>query len=510
MRPRLTLFLLALVVLPLALLGWVGRLVWVQELQDWDAQWRTRLMQSLQAQEQALEAGVQTVSARFSGLLAVNPGTAAVLNELAEKEPFVRHAFGFDPAGKPITHSANGSAGLSSEDSQFLQRTAGAWGISPLSGQLPRAETATAGAQAQQGWQVWYSGDGPQFLFWQRLADGRSLGVEVERAAFLASLLNRLPSTTMPGVIRLVAPDGTVLWQSGEYEPPQGAVPQLTLPCAPPMHHWHWAFFTAPGMKSSPAMWPLLLGLGGAAALFAAISLLVFFTYCRHMRQAAQRVSFVNQVSHELKTPLTNIRLYADLARGSLPAGGDRYLDVVVEEAGRLSRLIHNVLTFARQDRQQLEVHPAGGDLGALIHRTIESWRPALQRKGITATVVSTLDQPALFDADATGQILGNLLSNVEKYALGASRVEITLGTAHGFAELRVADDGPGIPAKAARRIFEPFYRARSDLTEGVSGTGLGLGIARSLAEAQGGRLDFEALNKGACFVLLLPLADDP
>jgi signal transduction histidine kinase len=109
----------------------------------------------------------------------------------------------------------------------------------------------------------------------------------------------------------------------------------------------------------------------------------------------------------------------------------------------------------------------------------------------------------AVFDADAVEQILGNLLSNVEKYAAGSGEVLVTVND---DGSVKVQDHGPGVDATDSERVFEPFYRSRSDLTEGVSGTGLGLSIARALAEAQNGSLRLVAADSGASFVLQLPV----
>ena len=504
MRPRLTFFLLVLVVLPLVLLAWVGRLLWVSESDRLRALWRTTIDQQLQSHEKALEAQVQSIAARCSGLLSSVPSTDAGLRELAAGEPLVRYAFMANEAGQFLVPDAGKAVNASSQDMQFLTRTASVWKSRRPLGQAPVSETRSAPA-APFGWHVWYGTDGPEFLYWQNTKGGFTLGIEVERSAFLSSVLSHLPTHTMPGCIRLVAADGAVLHHEGAYEPADGKVAAMTLACAYPMHHWHWEYVPALNEQATGVTWPFWLGFAGVAALLAGVSVIVFTTYQRHMRQAAQRVSFVNQVSHELKTPLTNIRLYTDLARGASAPDSDRYLNVVEEESSRLSRLIHNVLTFARQERQQLEVSPSAGDMGALLSRVVEGWKPALQRKGIAASLSVETTSPVLFDADATEQILGNLLSNIEKYAVGATQALVRLSESQGFAEIRVTDDGAGIPAKAMRHMFQPFYRARSDLTEGVSGTGLGLSIARGLAEAQGGGLELLPASKGACFVLRLP-----
>ncbi len=117
--------------------------------------------------------------------------------------------------------------------------------------------------------------------------------------------------------------------------------------------------------------------------------------------------------------------------------------------------------------------------------------------------------RPFVHDADAVAQILGNLLGNVEKYAAADRRVDVATGQDPRSAELQVRDYGPGVPAALRERVFKPFFRVRDDLTEGVSGTGIGLGIARDLARLHGGDLRLEDAAPGARFVLRLPLEDN-
>ena len=125
--------------------------------------------------------------------------------------------------------------------------------------------------------------------------------------------------------------------------------------------------------------------------------------------------------------------------------------------------------------------------------------------RGITVRREGAAPRPVIADEDALGQILANLLSNVEKYASAGERVDVTLAQDAAKTRIRVRDYGPGIPAGQRRKVFDPFFRARSDLTEGVSGTGIGLTIARDLARQCGGELELEPCEPGACFVLTLP-----
>jgi len=242
---------------------------------------------------------------------------------------------------------------------------------------------------------------------------------------------------------------------------------------------------------------------GAAAALLAGIGLAARIRSER--RLAEQRVSFVNRVSHELRTPLTNMLLNLDAAAEHIEEGpATRRLRLVREEARRLSRLIENVLTFSRRDREDVPVSARACDPAAVIDTVIEQFTPSFARRGVGVKLTSDSMRNCLLDGDALAQIIANLLSNVEKYA-PVGTVEISCRIENDELVLSVVDEGPGIPASAAERVFQPFERLNSRLTEGVTGTGLGLAIARELAHRMGGTLSLLPSAKGATFELRVP-----
>jgi signal transduction histidine kinase len=237
----------------------------------------------------------------------------------------------------------------------------------------------------------------------------------------------------------------------------------------------------------------------------------------REIRLGTERVSFVNQVSHELKTPLTNIRMYAELLEEHLD-GGDRtarrHLGVVVGESQRLGRLINNILTFSRTERGRLTLHPTPGIVDDIVRDIVEQFRPALTERGVTIAFDAGAPARVLVDADALSQIVGNLLSNAEKYAPGSPLRVSTSTTAQAGAArsatttttIAVKDGGPGIGRADAERVFRPFVRLGAEVHEAAPGTGIGLGIARDLARLHGGdlRLRVDAGSSGACFEITL------
>lgn len=258
------------------------------------------------------------------------------------------------------------------------------------------------------------------------------------------------------------------------------------------------------------ALLPVSLAVGSGSVLVVALGWLFHRESTRAIREAQERVTFVNQVSHELKTPLTNIQLYAEMAADRAEKADDqtavRYLSVVGAETSRLSRLINNVLNLARKQRDRLSIQPREAVLDEVVGSAVEHWRALLESREIAIETELRAPDRIKFDTDAITQILGNLLSNVEKYAARGKLVRISTKLDDRDTRLAVEDRGPGIAPEKREVIFEAFERLRSDLTEGVSGTGIGLTISRELARLHGGTLEVDAsCREGSRFVLTFP-----
>ncbi len=497
MRIRLSILLVVLVVLPLALTGWLGWLFWQRGLSNWQAKRQAEALQRLNDRQKELTTLIDSIAGEFDAMISKAATDSAQLRATSG-HPLIRSAFHRRPDGELALPDPQTPTQYSEQDRAFLQRTARIWQRREALGVrvVPELEPPST---VERDWHVWYHEDGPHWLRWRRWPEGSHTGIEVERIAFLARLIGQLQPGEEDGCVKLLSASDETLFQSNE----NSGTGLVSLPCAAPMQHWHWEFAPAKTFVPAPSAFPYALGFTGLAALVTAAGTGLFFSYRRDIREAAQRVNFVNHVSHELKTPLTNIRLYADLARDASPSDSAQFLSVVEEETSRLSRMIHNVLTFARQEKKTLALHPVAGDLVEAARRAVDVWRPVLERSGLKVVWHAPNTVMAVFDADALDQIMGNLLSNVEKYAAAGGAVEIQVKH-DGSVEVR--DHGSGISSKDAARIFEPFYRSRHDLTEGVSGTGLGLSIAQALATAQNGSLQLVASERGACFILQLPV----
>jgi len=232
--------------------------------------------------------------------------------------------------------------------------------------------------------------------------------------------------------------------------------------------------------------------------LFAVGALLLILDARRERKESEQKTSFVSNVSHELKTPLTSIRLCAEMlseGRAKDDAAKNRYLGVITKESERLTRLVDNVLDFGRLEQNRRKYDLADADLREIARDAAESQRSRVEAAGMELAV-AIAERPAVrrIDRDAVSQIVVNLVDNAVKYAADGKRIDVVVdenGT------VVVADRGPGVPKRDRERIFERFYRCDDSLAAKSSGSGLGLSIARRLAEGMGGSLVCVARDGG-------------
>ena len=348
-------------------------------------------------------------------------------------------------------------------------------------------------------------------IFWRRDSSGQLLGFELEPVRVLADIINVLPATgsfadhTGQARIHLMDERGSVVYQWGRFQSEQPAL--VVLPLSHPLGTWRLAYF-APALHDQGQQRLLLLGvLLAVAVTLLGLALYLYREHDRETRLAQQRVNFVNQVSHELKTPLTNICMYAELLEDQLPDDEERprrYLDVIITESQRLSRLIANVLNFARQQQERLRVRLQPGRVDSVVASVLAAFRPALEGKGMQVEFQAGAGSEVRLDPDVLEQILNNLLGNVEKYAASGGWVQITTQQQGEQTLIQIRDKGPGIPRRERERIFRPFYRISSKLNEGVSGAGIGLAITCDLARLHGGSLKLQPTQQGACFQVIL------
>ncbi|HEX4992457.1 MAG TPA: HAMP domain-containing sensor histidine kinase [Rubrobacteraceae bacterium] len=254
----------------------------------------------------------------------------------------------------------------------------------------------------------------------------------------------------------------------------------------------------------------VLLPLGlGALGLAAVGGLYMAGRAVRPVREAFDRQrAFVADASHELKTPLTLVRVDTEVLQSNLEDPDDRELaDEVLAETDRMDVILSDLLTMARLDANVLDVARKPFDLSYLIKEEAQRFNLRASREGVRLEVRSPDELLASGDPVRTGQILAALLDNALRFTPSGGSVEVSAREQDGRVEAIVSDTGSGIPPENLTRIFERFYRAES-APGGADGggTGIGLAIAKSLARAQEGDLEAEnAKEGGAVFRLKLP-----
>jgi signal transduction histidine kinase len=538
LRTRILASLVLIVLLPTALLAWLGLRMAGSEQAVVEAQFRTLV----QGRLAGIDAGLQDYFHALQDDLAQQAlqadGSAEGWRRLALASPQVRQVLVFGADGQ-LQHPPPAGPWVPGEQA-FLQRVAAlvdnpallTQGVA-LAGPDPRlASPAQAGlvrkeaagsdpAQAAAGWYAWHWNAELRHIRWWR--DGpRVIGFELAPVLVASDLVASLPATGRTGdgtLTRLVDGSGRVLYEWGQHRPAAGEASLATWPLAHPLGSWKLDYFAPLPVGQAAGRFGLLAALLAIAATLTALAVWLWREHTRELREAEQRVSFVNQVSHELKTPLTNIRLYAELLQDALDAGDEppaatgaqRYAGVIVSESQRLSRLIGNVLDFGRFQRAEVRLQPAPACVDEVVRRCLAAFQPALAAKGIAVRFEGAAAAQVLVDVPALEQVLNNLVGNVEKYAAAGGWLQVATTQDARTTTLDVRDRGPGIPAAERERVFEPFYRSSAHTADGVAGTGIGLDIARRLARLHGGDVTLEPLDgPGAWFrvTLATPAAD--
>jgi PAS domain S-box-containing protein len=218
---------------------------------------------------------------------------------------------------------------------------------------------------------------------------------------------------------------------------------------------------------------------------------------------------FLSSVSHELRTPLTSILGYAALLREDTEGlvDADDHIEVIERNAGRQLRLVEDLLSIARIQAGEFEVHRLPIDLAEVVRLGVEAMRPAAEEAGLRLELECAEPVRALGDADRLDQVLANLLANAIKFTPRDGRIEVRLGSTPEEATLTVTDTGPGIQPEDRARLFERLFRGDDVKRLQVSGAGLGLSIARSIVEAHDGTIEVRTEpGEGATFELTLPL----
>ena len=233
---------------------------------------------------------------------------------------------------------------------------------------------------------------------------------------------------------------------------------------------------------------------------------LILRDIAREKRMARLRSDFISNVTHELKTPLTSIYMFAEsllLRRVKNATTNDEYLSVILKESERLKRMINNILEFSKAEKGIPEYHFKESNVSEIVHSAIHEMDYWFEQEQFE--VHSELDKGIVVKADSEKlkQAFVNLIGNAIKYSNSKKHLDIRLYKSNSNIHIEFEDHGIGIPDSEKSRIFDQFYRA--DSGEGVSGTGLGLTVVKEIVEAHKGKIIVESkVGKGSNFSIIL------
>jgi signal transduction histidine kinase len=252
-------------------------------------------------------------------------------------------------------------------------------------------------------------------------------------------------------------------------------------------------------------------------AVLAAIFLLGLFAIYKSAQTlvdlSERRAQFVSSVTHELKTPLTNIRMYIEMLAQGIAKDTEReqeYFRIIDSEGSRLTRLINNVLDLAKLEKKQRSLDLKPGTFEEVVAEVQTVMHAKLKQEGYTLKFEQDNMRAFNYDREAMIQVLINLVENSIKFGRAAERKQISIRTHLDgrWVKIAVSDFGPGIPRRALKKIFDDFYRVDNSLTQTTRGTGIGLALVKKFVHLMGGQVSAENNTGAGCTIIIsLPVA---
>jgi signal transduction histidine kinase len=360
-----------------------------------------------------------------------------------------------------------------------------------------------------------------------------AVDVEDLRKKYLPAFLNEklgaiaAPSGFPPLVVTMFDDSGHVIFHSNE-EPPSVFVDERRIPlvffdrelleyAAPyETHREEWRLRTGYGNQTlaeivSAQTRPQIALMIVLVVVMACGVFFVAGAAAREVRVAELKSNFVSSVSHDLKTPLALIQLFAEtleLGRLKSTERAMEYYRIINSEARKLTRLIDNILDFSKMEAGLRPYKAAPADIGDVTERVLAALGSQFAQNQFTVRYEQPEAMPpVMIDADAVQQAIENLLTNAMKYSGDNRDILVRVGVEDGHACVAVTDHGIGIPRRYHRRIFRKFYRIEADAATGPQGCGLGLAIVDHTMRGHGGhvRVDSEP-NRGSTFTLCFPI----
>jgi two-component system, OmpR family, phosphate regulon sensor histidine kinase PhoR len=362
---------------------------------------------------------------------------------------------------------------------------------------------------------VTYDGIPYLFSYTRRVAAGRSylILLEADLSYLVGTVFPQFFGVTSPHLYQVTDTAGDVVYGYAFTGVPAEDV--VEVPLGETLSQWKLRITRRDLDALSQPRTQEILGLSltgiALAVILGGLGALVW--NARQERRANQLKSdFISNVSHELKTPLSIISMFGELlatGRTKSPEQATEYAEIIRRESLRLTRLIDNVLDFAKIERGHDVYEFAEGDVADVVARALEMSKHRLERAKLELDSDLEADlPPARLDANAFTLAVLNLVDNAIKYAAEGERLAVSLRGHDGGLELEVRDFGRGIPADEQPQIFERFYRARDVRLLPIRGSGIGLALVKHIAEAHGGRVRVDsAPGQGARFRIWIPAA---
>jgi len=526
MKYRLTIIIILLITLPLAVLGWQSFRILDNEQNLQQAQFIQLTTLRQQQTSLIIKHYFEQQATYWRKQISSWPLTSRHFDQSIQDSPKINHIFMI----KKQRHYPEVNKTHSQRTQAFILRMKSIWEdpqrlfsndqqqtpekAPVIQSRLSKRPPKVGIDSTHSGWTMWHWESRIIIIYWYQFPNGDIVGLELNSSLLMADIITLLPDSDNSDeqrhyAQRLVNANGQIAYEWGGLKISNTAAVHSTL-LPYPLSTWQLEYYAQPNHSKTLSLISLLLLLGIFSLILSAMGYYLFREHNREVRLAKQRVSFVGQVSHELKTPLTNIRLYAEMLEDSLDEDpkSQQYSQIIVNESQRLTRLINNVLSFSRQAKAHVHTINADDE----IRQTAQYFIPSFKRHGLEINFQLNAHRMIKADSDSLDQIVNNLLSNVEKYAVEGKQVDITTqittnAQQQDYFILRIRDYGKGIASHAQKHIFNAFYRANDDITEGVSGTGIGLTIARQQAEKMSASLNLIPVEQGACFEFKLPLS---
>ena len=353
-------------------------------------------------------------------------------------------------------------------------------------------------------------------FFWLKTDSGQIAGCILTEEAFRDRLLKNIQNVyTKVRILTILDERGIPLLIPEENRERNWKIPLVSREISEILPRWEAAaYLTDPEIISTQArsiavvMWVLIFILIISILIGGILILKSFYS---EIILAQQKTTFVSNVSHELKTPLTSIRLFAEMLKEERQPDKvkqKKYLGLMVSETERLTRLIGNVLDFSRMGQKKKQYNKENIDITGLCRTLMEGQRLRLEQKDFALKFSASTDNTKVFaDSESLKQAILNLISNAEKYSTGKKAIEMELSLTDGYVLIKIKDRGIGIPAKHAKKIFKEFYRIDDSLTSRVRGSGLGLTIAAKIITGHNGSIShIPNPGGGSIFRIKLPV----